>query len=432
MTEPVPIILTVQVGERKETRTKVIRSENPLPVICAFIQEFAAMIIRVYLCHRDDLLQAAIPKGLKNVGTEWRTFISDFGKIRFSRRVYKEPSGKRIKPLDDVLGLASYARRTQDEEIRTCVLAAKSNYRYAAQIESLITHAGISPSTVSRIVKKVGGNIAETDQNFFPKDPGSISAPILYAESDGTFVRLQKEQRKHLEIRSAIAYTGKKYTSKGRYRLENKVTLTAADIPNLQWQEMLRNHLYASFDLSKVKLLAFGGDGASWVRQSFDLLCLPRKEFVLDPFHVHKAVREAYTGKVNISDLIFRLHTQGFDSVEKMLLPFNAPSRSKASAVCRQCFNYLKNNQDALLSLSCRDLPFSDLRSLGCMESSIGKTLALRMKTRGCSWSVAGAAAMASILTHLPELEKNSSPIVTSGLASQPYFSLFKNIMFDQ
>lgn len=192
MTKPVCIILTVQIGERKEIKKEVILPINPIPAICAFIQDFAILIIQVYLSFPDDQLQADIPKGVKNVGTEWRTFVSEFGKIRFLRRVYKDASGKRIKPLDDVLGPAPYVRRPQDEEIRTAVLAAKSNYRYAAWIESPVAHAKISPSTVSRIVKKVGSAIVRTDQNFYTEDPGCISAPVLYAESDGTFVRLQK------------------------------------------------------------------------------------------------------------------------------------------------------------------------------------------------------------------------------------------------
>ena len=98
---------------------------------------------------------------------------------------------------------------------------------------------------------------------------------------------------------------------------------------------------------------------------------------------------------------------------------------------------------------------------MGCMESNIGKTLALRMKTRGCSWSRAGAEAMAAILCHLPELADHSFrysdfkklhniviasnrkrnslplsqvhqasfPIVSSGKASEPFFSLFKGII---
>ena len=151
MTKPVCIILTVQIGERKEIKKEVILPINPIPAICAFIQEFAILIIQVYLSFPDDQLQADIPKGVKNVGTEWRTFVSEFGKIRFLRRVYKDASGKRIKPLDDVLGQAPYARRPQDEEIRTAVLAAKSNYRYAAWIESLVAHA-ITRKHISNIL----------------------------------------------------------------------------------------------------------------------------------------------------------------------------------------------------------------------------------------------------------------------------------------
>ena len=73
-------------------------------------------------------------------------------------------------------------------------------------------------------------------------------------------------------------------------RLLNKMTLTAMDINSMQWQEMIRNHMFSKYDLSHVKLMAVGGDGGSWVGSSFDLCGVNRIERVLDPFHVKRAV----------------------------------------------------------------------------------------------------------------------------------------------
>ena len=102
------------------------------------------------------------------------------------------------------------------------------------------------------------------------------------------------------------------------------------------------------------------------------------------------------------------------------------------------------------------------LGTMGCIESNVGKTIALRMKTRGCSWSRAGAKAMAAVLCHLPQLEqhsfkveefrptkkkyhsrtpasqkilsnatihKASFPIVKIGKTSVPLYHLFRNII---
>ena len=103
-----------------------------------------------------------------------------------------------------------------------------------------------------------------------------------------------------------------------------------------------------------------------------------------------------------------------------------------------------------------------DYKRSSFVESNVGKTIALRMKTRGCSWSRAGAKAMAAVLCHLPQLELHSFnveefrptkkkchsrtpasqkiisnatihqasfPIVKIGKTSVPLYHLFRNII---
>lgn len=127
-----------------------------------------------------------------------------------------------------------------------------------------------------------------------------------------------------------------------------------------------------------------------------------------------------------------------------------------------ECYRYLEKHQDEILPLSHRGLPYSDLAHLGAMESNVGKKIANRMKTRGCSWSNESVPAMIAILSHLRELSahafiftpvptaisncskvshrsKNGNlcssvqhacfPIVKTGKLSQPFYQLFKNIM---
>jgi hypothetical protein len=140
--------------------------------------------------------------------------------------------------------------------------------------------------------------------------------------------------------------------------------------------------------------------------------------------------------------------------------------KDKGSASVRKaknrCFEYLKSHQDEILPLSARGLPYMNLSGLGCKELNVGKSIARRMKTRGCSWSRSGAEAMVAILSHITELfdhtfrfqeikakdqEKSrasrrkksktfeycgqhaSFPILNAGKASVPYFGLFKNII---
>ena len=233
------------------------------------------------------------------------------------------------------------------------------------------------------------------------------------------------------------------------------------DVSSLRWQEMVRNHMFAKYDLSSVSLMAVGGDGGSWVGSTFNLCGVSHIERVLDPFHIKRAVRSTFSNALDLTPVYDALFHKGFPAVSDTLATLVKKGNPSVRTARLNCLKYLQNHQDEILPLSERNLPFDGLCSLGCMESNIGKTIALRMKTRGCSWSRSGAQAMSAILCHLPDLFEHSFhycdfkklndifisshrrrhpqpqpqihsasfPIVSSGKASAPYFSLFKGII---
>ncbi len=219
--------------------------------------------------------------------------------------------------------------------------------------------------------------------------------------------------------------------------------------------------MFAKYDLSSARLLAVGGDGGSWVGSTFNLCGVRHIERVLDPFHIKKAIRAAFSDTLGLSPVYDALFHNGFSAVADLLRPLTKKGRPSIRSTRLNCLRYLENHQDEILPLSERGLPFDRLCSLGCMESNIGKAIALRMKTRGCSWSRSGAQAMSAILCHLPELfdhsfhysdfkklnditissrrrqpprpqpqiHSASFPVVSSGKASAPFYSLFKGII---
>ena len=466
MTISVPVSIIIEIAGR---RTSVIKNDvNPkqlgenLKEITDQAFESAGAGVISYL---DEETRNHEAKGLKVLGTESREITTIGGKLSFTRRIYAGKDGKRIKPVDELLGLEPYARRSQKLQEMNSALAGRSSYRETAAISTMITRKYISPATISRDVKRVGLRLAESDKNFYTEEKGSVKANVLYGESDGIFVRLQKDKegKKAAEIRAAIAYTGKKWLSGNRKKLLDKMTLTAMDVSSLQWQEMVRNHMFAKYDLSTVKLLAVGGDGGSWVGSTFDLCGVSHIERVLDPFHIKRSIRSAFSNALDLTPVYDALFHHGFSAVSDILSPLAKKGNSSVRSARLNCLRYLQNHRNEILPLSERDLPFDQLCSMGCMESNIGKAIALRMKTRGCSWSRSGAQAMSAILCHLPELLDHSFhysdfknlndvyissrrcrksqpqsmihcasfPIVSSGKSSAPYYSLFKGIIND-
>jgi len=87
------------------------------------------------------------------------------------------------------------------------ILAARSNFRKAAMICTQITGAKVSPATFGRDVHRVSGRIAESDRLSFPEEKGKIEIEILYGESDGIHVRLQKDPRGKKSVKNGCPET---------------------------------------------------------------------------------------------------------------------------------------------------------------------------------------------------------------------------------
>ena len=465
MTRTVSISITVEIaGQSKDVIHEEIHPDQigeSLKKVTDRVFQSAGNGVITYL---DEYIRKHEAKGLKVLGTESRDFSTIAGRLHYTRRIYRSKEGKRIKPVDELLGLERYARRDKNLQEMNSALAGRSNYRETAAISTMITQKYISPASISRDVKRVGLRLAESDKNFYTEEKGTIRANILYGESDGIFVRLQKDKegKKAAEIRAAIAYTGKKWLSGNRKKLTDKMTLTAMDVSSLQWQEMVRNHMFAKYDLSTVRLLAVGGDGGTWVGSTFNLCGVKHIERVLDPFHIKKTIRSAFGNALDLTPVYEALFHHGFSAISDTLTPLAKKGSPSIRSARLNCLRYLENHRNEILPLSERELPFDQLCSLGCMESNVGKAIALRMKTRGCSWSRSGAQAMSAILCHLPDLFNHSFhycdfkklndiiisshrhhrqpqpqlqihtasfPILSSGKASAPYFSLFKGII---
>lgn len=157
------------------------------------------------------------------------------------------------------------------------------------------------------------------------------------------------------------------------------------------------------------------------------------------------------------------LWLKGFPAIEETLKAYEKTGSRSKRKERRECLSYLRNHADALLALEQRALPYSNLTSLGAMESNVDKLVAHRMKTKGCSWSRHGARAMLAILANRKQLSEHafqfteiskatqlkerkrskrtletgtiphaSFPILDSGKISAPYAKLFKNIIHEE
>ena len=350
----------------------------------------------------DDQIAKTKPAAWQNKGTEKRSLVSSLGEIQYKRRVYLDEQGERRKPVDEQLGLQRYSRLSSRLQEIGVSLVSNGTYRLAADQLSYLIKTSISHSTIQRMTWSIGNRIADSEEaerkRIFEHggqaEPGRIPAPVLYGESDGVWVHLQREKQKSTEVRVAIMSTGRKPVGKDRYRLENKRCLTAMGLNSQQWQEQILREAHLTYDLEHTRLLVCGGDGNQWVRHSFDRMQI-KQEFVLDRFHLRRAARRAIPDREEAKTLVTRLRQEGFESVRLVLQQQIQQATGKQRKKLEEFYRYIHNNQDGLLDLQYRNhfVP----TCLGAIEGNVDKLVVHRMKGRGCSWRLQGLRAMLAI-----------------------------------
>ena len=361
----------------------------------------------------DDRIAREVPADWQNVGTEMRWMVSSLGAVRYRRRVYQDEQHRRRKPVDDLFGLVRYGRMSWRVQEIGASLASCETYRSAADQLSYLIKVPITATSLQRMVWRVGNRIADGEEAERRRvfeggevlEVGKIPAPVLYGESDGVWVHLQREQRRSTEVRVAILSTGRKQVGKDRFRLENKHCVTAIGLNSEMWQEQILREAHLAYDLSQTKILISGGDGNQWVRHSFDRMDLPQ-QFVLDRFHLQRAARRAYQDKSTARRMVTRLRQEGFPAVAPELQQHIQQAEGNPQKLLLDFYRYVRNNQDGLLDLQYRAcfLP----ACLGAIEGNVDKLVVHRMKGRGCSWRLPGVRAMLALCRNADQLRSHA------------------------
>jgi len=258
MTEkPVELSITVKVnGEVIQYKRKIEINELESG-ISQVVQELGNKVLVAGLAGLDQDLRKRVPTGWRNIGTEERSILSSVGWIRYQRRIYEDEKGVRRKPLDEVLGVERYGRDSQRVREMGAYLACEGTYRRAASQMSWLMKSEVSHSSIQRMVWQVGNRIADGEdaerRSVFEAGEalpgGKVKAEVLYGESDGVWLHLQREKRRSVEVRVATLYSGKKPLGKNRYRLADKCSIVSLGISSNAWQEQVLKAAHRYYDL---------------------------------------------------------------------------------------------------------------------------------------------------------------------------------------
>jgi hypothetical protein len=376
----------------------------------------------------DRCFQETEAKAWENRGRKERQMMTSVGWIRFKRRIYLDEKGVWRKPVDEMLELVPKAHYSQSVQEKAGYLVSELPYRQTALTLGWLLGDEISHSTVRRLMLEVGQSLnaeeAEKQKDLFERgaeiEAGKTPAEVLYGESDGVWVSLQREEKRKTEVRVGILYTGKKTVAVGRKALENKVVVTKVVENSQEWQEMLLKTAHENYDLKSTSQMIVGGDGGAWVRRSFDLVDLPR-EFVLDRFHLYRDARRAFGFTAQTDAWIHTIRTKGLESVMGDMLKVVSTAPPNQAKKMHQFIRYLVHNQDGLLDPDCRTHLTPGFHHLGAIEGNVDKLVVRRLKGRGRSWSLAGLKAMLAICRHRDVLKRGAfSPFTPLPAETEP------------
>jgi hypothetical protein len=408
-----------------------VAGDNPVTVQCeaeldwphldacaqALVRSLTQALLSELLLLKDKELSTTVAADWENLGIEKRTVLTCAGWTQVARRVYRDEEGRRRKPLDEVLGLAPYQRASGHVEEMGAYLASQGTYRISADVLGQVVGEAITPSRIQKMVWKVGADLeaaeARERQAVFGEGAelagGGVEAEILFGESDGTFLSLQREEAARVEARVAVMYSGKEAIAAGRRRLVDKVVVTGIPGSSEEWQETLLQTVHRHFDLKQTKYLVVGGDGAEWVKHGFDRLDLPTC-YQLDRYHMYRAVRGVPRSAQG--EMIYWMQRgtkEGFGAVEERMEEIASRYRGKPLEKIQDFVRYLRNNREGLVDYRTRlGLDERQWSGLGAIEGNVDKLAVRRMKGRGMSWRMPGARAMLALIRQHSELRAHA------------------------
>ena len=362
---------------------------------CAYAREQAKRRLQTL----DDELLDCKPKGLNVEGFRNRTVVTRFGEVVVRRRMYRDGDGNTMFALDDYLGWKPRQQASPSLTESIVSMASAVPFRMANKMVSDLTAEVLSPMTVHRLLSGVGQSAMDDEydrwESCFERGEdvcdGQQQADVLYTEADGVWVHLQREDRKHYEVKSGIAYRGWRSVGDDRYELVDKRVYAHAseEIPFWEGAGIEWGKQYA---LDGVKLFVVGGDGANWIRSGTEEF--GNAIFQLDGFHLSRACGRGYGGE--IGPAIYDAIRSGSESFARALMSAAVPAETTTAIRDRE---YVESNLSNGVDWRNR-VPNAppDARSLGAMESNGDKLTANRMKKRGMSWTIRGAHRMSKVI----------------------------------
>lgn len=299
-----------------------------------------------------------------------RQVVTQLGVVSYHRTYYACREGGYCYPIDHVVGLESYQRVSSGVSLGLVDAAREMSYAKASRV---VTGSLVTKQTVMR-------KIREATPAVEPVMRKKIS--VLHVDADEDHVKLQSGDSRIVPLVSVyegIEKKGKRGICKNVFHCSEFGKKTE-DL----WEEVL-TEMERRYDLTDTKIYLHG-DGAPWIKAGLEWL--PNSRFVLDRYHINKALKSAVSGIERKSGCQYEYHLRQalnegdrdyFCSARDALL-IRWPEREKTIL---DATNYLLSNFDAIHIYTTDPEP----RNGGATEPHVSHVLSSRLSSRPVGWS---------------------------------------------
>lgn len=299
-----------------------------------------------------------------------RQVVTQLGVVSYHRTYYASHSGGYCYPIDQAVGLEPYQRVSSGVSVELVESAREMSYAKASRV---VTGGQVSKQTVMRKIREARPAVEPVLRQ---------KVPVLHVDADEDHVKLQTGDSRIvplISIYEGIERNGKRGVCKNVFHCSEFGKKT-----DTLWEEIL-TEMERRYDLTDTKIYLHG-DGAPWIKQGLEWL--PNSIFVLDRYHINKALKGAVSGIERKSGCQYEYYLRqalnegdrdSFSSVRDSLLA-RWPEREKS--ILENC-NYLLEHFDAIHIYNTD----SEARKGGTTEPHVSHVLSRRLSSRPMGWS---------------------------------------------
>ncbi len=317
------------------------------------------------------------------------------GPVKVRRRQYWDGANHRYL-LDEVLGMSKRSHVTNSVQALALDLVSTMPYRRSAEVLQKTSAIDLTHQTIWRLVAKTADPyLQKTEQELkWFQETGEIPASEgkqvarLMVEADGVMLSLQREKERKAEVKLGIAYEGWERVGKDRYKTVNKTIFADVTGGDQFWAGMSLK-LQKQYDLSMVREMIVGGDGAGWVKEGARYI---NGRFQLDRYHLNRELTTALGQDKETKEKVWRAYERGdINNALRIMADAAGQMRGEKAERITKGYHYLYDNRHGLADYRLKlGEEGKDLRRTGAMEGNVDKLVARRMKNQGMSWSLNG------------------------------------------